>query len=90
MRRCGNDLPEVSEERLAAYVACHNAVRFFKSLPVDDIKSVVRWYIDCGKGDFLYEDNAHISLCDSARFRTSFAYATAAVLGPTDVIAGRA
>lgn len=61
MRRWGNDLPEVSDERLEAYVARHNAVRLLESLPVDDIKSV-RWFIDCGDDDFLYEGNsrAHI------------------------------
>ena len=63
MRRWGNELPDVSDDELEAYINRHNAVELIKSLPVDDIRSV-RWFIDCGDDDFLYEGNslAHIAM----------------------------
>ena len=41
----------------------HNPLELFQSMPLKDLKSV-RWYIDCGDDDFLFEGNslAHISL----------------------------
>ena len=46
-----------------AYYKKHNAVVLINDLPKKDIASV-RWYIDCGDDDFLYEGNslAHIAL----------------------------
>ena len=63
MERWGNDLSDVSDEEIEAYVSRHNAVELIRSLPEDDIRSV-RWFIDCGDDDFLYEGNslAHIEL----------------------------
>ncbi|MCF8224825.1 MAG: esterase family protein [Bacteroidales bacterium] len=52
-----------SENDLQAYFERHNAVELVKDVPVEDIKSV-RWYIDCGDDDFLYEGNSllHIEM----------------------------
>jgi enterochelin esterase-like enzyme len=63
MERAGVDISEYSEEQIEEYVAQHDAVSLIESLPEDDLKSV-RWFIDCGDDDFLYEGNAlaHISL----------------------------
>ncbi len=63
MRRWGNALPDLSDDELEAYVNRHNAVELIKSLPADDLRSV-RWFIDCGDDDFLYEGNslAHIAM----------------------------
>jgi len=52
-----------SDKQIAAYFKQHNAVELIKSMPAEKLKSV-RWYIDCGDDDFLYEGNslAHIAL----------------------------
>jgi enterochelin esterase-like enzyme len=41
----------------------HNVIRLIESIP-DDRKRAVRWYVDCGDDDFLYEPNAlaHIAM----------------------------
>lgn len=45
------------------YFERHNALNLIESVPLEDIKSV-RWYIDCGDDDFLYEGNSlvHIAM----------------------------
>ncbi len=54
---------EATESDLAAYYERHSAVELARNLPVDELKSV-RWFIDCGDDDFLFEGNAliHIAL----------------------------
>ncbi|HYW95797.1 MAG TPA: alpha/beta hydrolase-fold protein, partial [Bacteroidales bacterium] len=46
-----------------AYWQQHDAVWLVNNLPADQVKAV-RWYIDCGDDDFLYEGNSllHIAL----------------------------
>ncbi len=46
-----------------AYFKEHNALELLKTVPVKDIKSI-RWYIDCGDDDFLFEGNSlvHIAM----------------------------
>ncbi len=63
MERWGNDLPDISDEEIEDYVKRHNAVELIRSLPEDGMRSV-RWFIDCGDDDFLYEGNslAHIEM----------------------------
>ena len=63
MERRGIAMPEVSDAQIEEYISRHNALSLIESLPVDDIKSV-RWFIDCGDDDFLYEGNSlvHIAL----------------------------
>ena len=45
------------------YFEKHNAIQLINSMSKDDISSV-RWFIDCGDDDFLYEGNSlvHIAL----------------------------
>ncbi|MGB5555979.1 MAG: alpha/beta hydrolase-fold protein [Flavobacteriaceae bacterium] len=52
-----------SEKEIKEYFEKHNAVNLINSMSVDDVKSV-RWYIDCGDDDFLYEGNSlvHIAM----------------------------
>ena len=55
--------PAVSDAQAAAYYARHNALSLIAALP-DSARTAVRWYVDCGDDDFLYEGNAlaHIAL----------------------------
>ncbi|MBK8634723.1 MAG: esterase family protein [Saprospiraceae bacterium] len=52
-----------TEAQLEAYYAKHSATELVKTLPAADLKKV-RWFIDCGDDDFLFEGNAlmHIAL----------------------------
>ena len=45
------------------YFKNHNALSLIESMP-DDQKKAIRWYIDCGDDDFLYEGNClvHIAM----------------------------
>ena len=54
---------EYTLEEIAAHHKSHNALDLLDAVPVDDVKSV-RWYIDCGDDDFLYEGNSlvHIAM----------------------------
>lgn len=57
--------PEVKYDinELQSYFDKHNALSLIRDMDTADIGSV-RWYIDCGDDDFLYEGNslAHIAL----------------------------
>ncbi len=52
-----------SEETLRSYYERHNVLSLLENTPADRVKSV-RWYIDCGDDDFLYEGNSlvHIAM----------------------------
>lgn len=50
-----------SDEQLESYLDEHNALRLIQSMPEDKVKSV-RWFIDCGDDDFLYEGNSLIHI----------------------------
>jgi len=54
---------DVSKPELVAYYKRHSALELVNSVP-DDQKNAVRWYIDCGDDDFLYEGNSlvHIAM----------------------------
>jgi len=54
---------KVSEDQAKTFFEQHSAVNLVENNPVDDIKSV-RWFIDCGDDDFLYEGNSlvHIAM----------------------------
>ena len=54
---------ERTDEELKAYFENHNAISLVESMSAKDLKSV-RWYIDCGDDDFLFEGNSliHIAL----------------------------
>lgn len=53
----------LSDETIEAHWKQHSAVKLVEDLPADGVGSV-RWYIDCGDDDFLYEGNAlvHIAM----------------------------
>jgi enterochelin esterase-like enzyme len=57
------DNPNLSETDLSAYYNRHSAVALVNNMP-DSTKKSVRWFIDCGDDDFLYEGNAmlHVAM----------------------------
>jgi enterochelin esterase-like enzyme len=50
-----------SEEQKEAYFKRHSVLALIDDMPAEEIKSV-RWYIDCGDDDFLYEGNSLIHI----------------------------
>lgn len=52
-----------TEEELEEWYVKHNALSLIEQL-ADDKKKAVRWYIDCGDDDFLFEGNSlvHIAM----------------------------
>lgn len=52
-----------NEAEAESYFKRHTALQLLETVPVDQVKSI-RWYIDCGDDDFLYEGNSlvHIAL----------------------------
>jgi enterochelin esterase-like enzyme len=54
---------EYNEQQLQDYFNQHNAISLIENSVTKDTKSV-RWYIDCGDDDFLYEGNClvHIAM----------------------------
>ena len=57
------DAASLDDETIEAYYRRHNALSLIEDIP-DDQKNAVRWYIDCGDDDFLYEGNSlvHIAM----------------------------
>ena len=51
----------VSEEELEAWYQQHSAIELVKNSPAKELKSV-RWFIDCGDDDFLYEGNSLVHI----------------------------
>ena len=53
----------VSDQQADLYYKKHSTLALIDSIPVDQ-KKAVRWYIDCGDDDFLYEGNSlvHIAM----------------------------
>ena len=49
------------EAKFQTYFENHNAVSLINNLSVEKLKSV-RWFIDCGDDDFLYEGNSLVHL----------------------------
>ncbi|MGI9530051.1 alpha/beta hydrolase [Lutimonas sp.] len=54
-------LAKISQEELQTYFEQHNAVELVKNMDQEKISSV-RWYIDCGDDDFLYEGNSLVHI----------------------------
>ena len=50
-----------SKSEIENYYKKHSAIELIKSIPVKDIKSV-RWFIDCGDDDFLFEGNSLVHI----------------------------
>lgn len=57
------DLSGISDKQFEDYFQKHYAVNLINNMP-DNQKRAVRWYIDCGDDDFLFEGNslAHIAM----------------------------
>lgn len=57
------DTAGLTSEQINNYLNQHNALYLIENMP-DDKKTAVRWYIDCGDDDFLYEGNSllHIAM----------------------------
>jgi len=55
--------PGISKDDMTKYYSRHSALELVKNMP-DDQKKAVRWYIDCGDDDFLFEGNGllHIAM----------------------------
>lgn len=56
-----NGIEKISDKDREAYFNQHNALALIENGDVEKIKSV-RWYIDCGDDDFLYEGNSLIHI----------------------------
>jgi enterochelin esterase-like enzyme len=61
--RLADNIPDMSEASVKSYYEKYHVLQLIESLPKEKIASV-RWYIDCGDDDFLYEGNSlvHIAL----------------------------
>ena len=54
--------PDITDEaKIKTYFENHNAIELVNRIP-EDQKKAVRWYIDCGDDDFLYEGNCLIHI----------------------------
>jgi enterochelin esterase-like enzyme len=53
--------PGISKDDLIKYYGRHSALELVNNM-ADDRKKEVRWYIDCGDDDFLYEGNSLIHI----------------------------
>jgi enterochelin esterase-like enzyme len=55
--------PNLSDTAISNYYNRHSAIALVNSMP-EEQKKAVRWFIDCGDDDFLYEGNSllHIAL----------------------------
>lgn len=53
--------PGITKEDEAKYFAKYSALELINNMP-DDQKKAVRWYIDCGDDDFLFEGNSLIHI----------------------------
>ena len=60
-RSLGADSSNVRREQYDAYFEKYNIPGLIEKIP-DDKKKAVRWYIDCGDDDFLYEGNSMLPI----------------------------
>lgn len=62
-RNYRNSNPNISDTLISNYYNRHSAIALVNNMP-DSAKKSVRWYIDCGDDDFLYEGNSlvHIAM----------------------------
>jgi enterochelin esterase-like enzyme len=61
--RSNPDQPQLADSLIEKYYEKHNAIKLVNALP-ESQKKAVRWYIDCGDDDFLFEGNSllHITM----------------------------
>lgn len=57
----GRSYENVTDAEAEAYFNQYSALALVQNMP-DDQKNAVRWYIDCGDDDFLYEGNSLIHI----------------------------
>lgn len=57
------ETPGITDKQVNDYYTKYSVLELIKNVPDND-KKAVRWYIDCGDDDFLYEGNslAHIAM----------------------------
>ncbi len=60
-RSLGADSSKIKKEQYDAYFQKYDIPTLINRIP-DDRKKDVRWYIDCGDDDFLYEGNAMLHI----------------------------
>lgn len=60
-RSLGADSTRVKQEQLDSYFQKYNIPTLIDRIP-DDKKKDIRWYIDCGDDDFLYEGNSMLHI----------------------------
>ncbi len=53
--------PQLADTTIQNYFQKHNALSLLENMPENQKKSV-RWYIDCGDDDFLYEGNSLVHI----------------------------
>ena len=63
MERIGNKAVTATDAQIEAHYKRHSALELIRNMP-EEQKKAVRWYIDCGDDDFLFEGNAmaHIAM----------------------------
>jgi S-formylglutathione hydrolase FrmB len=83
--RFAGDIKNIPDEVFKEYYENHNALSLINNWP-EESKNKVRWYIDCGDDDFLYEGNSlvHIAM-KKIIFPTSSGSGMAVTRGPTGV-----
>lgn len=59
LTRGGRTLDGITDAQVQTYHEQHSALALVEAMP-EDQKNAVRWYIDCGDDDFLYEGNAMV------------------------------
>ena len=61
--RWDKQYPGISKDERTKYFSRHSVLELVNAMP-DDQKKAVRWYIDCGDDDFLFEGNSlvHIAM----------------------------
>ena len=61
--RLSREHPNISDTAIAAFFKRQSVLELVNNMP-EDQKKAVRWYIDCGDDDFLYEGNSlvHIAM----------------------------
>ena len=59
--RTRDGMKSATDEELETYFKKHSVVDMMRNLP-DEQKKAVRWFIDCGDDDFLYEGNSLVHI----------------------------
>jgi len=54
-------MSDSSQEKIDVWYGKYSVLEIIKSMP-DDQKKAVRWFIDCGDDDFLYEGNSMVHI----------------------------